>query len=697
MPDDDDLIEQSIFAETQFDEMIEWLIDRQNMEITIDITGQWNQTGEFFKGNGSVLKKHDGSVFPTHLYVFLNEGALGVADFMIGRRIIHIPRPSFNIPSFLVGGIVDRLKKSPLASKGLLSGRGKLDARRDPMEVEALRPNIYSLTNRFRRETQNRVFFRAVDEFEQAIEWAESFSKKYRVACHIEGVLVAADRQIPCIMVGHVSSCTEDEIIVRLLDAFDPSDPLNDETKEWLTRDWMIQVACTGINRVHPTYLIFETGEEMALSKKVLDVQDVRVVLGGRTIIHDVNFEIQRGQILGIIGESGAGKSTTLKAVLGEFGYEGKIFVFGIDAHNTKAISPFIGYVPQDLHRMYQEFNCLENILAFGRQYGIPDDILIQRGKKILRDLGIEHVANQPIKSLSGGQKRRASIAIAMVHNPYLIFLDEPTSGLDPLARYELWDYLDIINKEYNITLCVISHYLDEIEYCDTACIFLRGVGFYDWNSPDGLKKTLPGAGLALEVVLERVSISAVEAIKEIQDVDFVIQRGERIRVLSGVPSHIMADRVTALLKEKSIGIHSIELKVEVDMVDYFTYVSVIHNTQAVNEETGQRTDEGQMDAEINRFRNRNQEEFVRGYFPGQPVEEIVPEEFIEPDDNSEPTPEPAAEPTPEPAAEPTPEPAAEPTPEPAAEPALPPKKKTKKASKKTTAKAKKTTKRGAT
>ena len=127
---------------------------------------------------------------------------------------------------------------------------------------------------------------------------------------------------------------------------------------------------------------------------------------------------------------------------------------------------------------MYQRFNLLENIVAFGRQYGIPDDILIQRGKKILEDLNIEHVANQTVEELSGGQKRRASIAIAMVHNPQLIFLDEPTSGLDPLARYELWEYMDLINKEYGITLCVISHYLDEIEYCDKACIFLRGIGF---------------------------------------------------------------------------------------------------------------------------------------------------------------------------------------------------------------------------
>ena len=164
-----------------------------------------------------------------------------------------------------------------------------------------------------------------------------------------------------------------------------------------------------------------------------------------------------------------------------------------------------------------------------------------------------------------------------MVHNPYLIFLDEPTSGLDPLARYELWDYLDLINKDYGITLCVISHYLDEIEYCDKACIFLRGIGFLDFDSPVGLKEKLPGKGLALEITLEKVSLNAVQIMKQMEIVDFVIQRGERIRLLSKAPSEILAEKSLAILKKNNITIHSISFKVNVDMVDYFTYVSMLH------------------------------------------------------------------------------------------------------------------------
>jgi hypothetical protein len=135
---------------------------------------------------------------------------------------------------------------------------------------------------------------------------------------------------------------------------------------------------------------------------------------------------------------------------------------------------------------------------------------------------------------------------------------------------------------------------LDEIEYSDKACIFLRGIGFYDYNSPDGLKKSLPGKGLALEVTLEEVSLDAMDLLKEVEGVEFVIQRGERIRLLSNISSSILFQRVSEKLEKNHIAIHSIEYKVEIDMVDYFTFVSVIHNTQA-QDITGKEVDSNKM------------------------------------------------------------------------------------------------------
>ncbi len=548
---DDRIFEEATFGASQFKDMIDWINFRKDFELECKITGEWSSTKDFFKGSGHILKDPSGKSHENTFFVILYEGDIGKEDILIGRRIIQINK-SRKIQPF------------------------QYDKEKTQDIFEIIEPNVFVLRNYFKKDLQNRIFFRN-SAFDQALSWAKSFIKKYEISVYVEGIIIARDRQMSCIVTGTVKSTDDNDLYINLWDAFNPYDPLNDDTKEWLTRNWTIQVSQTGINKVHPKYILFEIGEELSLSRKILTVDDLSVVLNGRTIIEDVNFKVLKGEILGIIGESGSGKSTTLKAILGEFPYSGKIQVFGLDAKNTKDIAQFLGYVPQDLSRMYGNFNCLENIVAFGRQFGVPDDILIQRGKKILKDLGIDHVANQNISTLSGGQKRRASIAISMVHNPYLLFLDEPTSGLDPLARYELWDYLDIINKEYGITLVVISHYLDEIEYCDKTCIFLRGIGFFEFNTPEGLKKTLPGRGIALEITLEKVDVKSVEILRNIEDVEFVIQRGERVRLLTNKPSDLIAQRVLKKFEEKNIKIHSLSYKVSIDMVDYFTYISVLH------------------------------------------------------------------------------------------------------------------------
>ncbi len=557
-----EIVEESIFGQKQFNELIQWLNDRKSYEVHGDITGMWIVSDSYFKGRGRILKKYDGTVFQRELYIFFEEGDIGKEDILLGRKIAHVKSPSAllsiskveSVQSLVIGAGSQRFEKPPVIA-----------------------PSTYVLKNFFKKDLQNQVFFRGEHDYDAALEWLRSFTQKYLITCHIEGVFITEKRQLQCIVTGAVKEVTDKEIFIEVMDAFDPSDPLNDDTKEYLTRGGVIELSKIGLNKVHPEYLIFEMGEELALTRNVLSVKDLSVKIGNKVIIHDVDFSIEKGNILGIIGESGAGKSTLLRAILGEVQYSGEAKVFGIDAYHTKQISPFIGYVPQDLSRMYGNFNALENIVAFGRQYGIPDDILIQRGKEILKDLNIDEVANQKVDSLSGGQRRRVSIAIAMVHNPYLLFLDEPTSGLDPLSRYNLWEYLDLINRRYNITLCVISHYLDEIEYCDSACIFLRNIGFYDWDTPMGLKKKLPGKGLALEVTLENVTVEAVERLRSLPEVDFVIQRGERLRILSDAPSIAMAKIVTKELESSKIPIHSIENKVQIDVIDYFTYVSTLH------------------------------------------------------------------------------------------------------------------------
>jgi ABC-2 type transport system ATP-binding protein len=323
--------------------------------------------------------------------------------------------------------------------------------------------------------------------------------------------------------------------------------------------------------------IIFEPkfGQEIKKYDKVLEVENLTVGYGKNTkpVLENMNIELADGEIMGIVGESGAGKTTALKAIIGDIkDYDGKIRICGHNALKKQEIAPLYGYVPQDLSKMYLTYTPLRNIIHFGSQYGIPEQELISRGKEILRDLGIFSKANLPVDRLSGGEKRRASIAIALVHRPKVLFLDEPTSGLDPTTRHELWSYLDKISRQYGISEVVITHYPEEAEYCDKIAVFMKGKGFLEFGSPQELKQRLPGGGYACEITLERFDPDAIDVLRKIEDIELVLQRGGSIRIFAKDLSAELYDTIAKTLNDNGYSIHRIEPKAEIDMIDYFLF-----------------------------------------------------------------------------------------------------------------------------
>jgi ABC-2 type transport system ATP-binding protein len=292
-------------------------------------------------------------------------------------------------------------------------------------------------------------------------------------------------------------------------------------------------------------------------------------------IIRDVTFALPSGQIMGIIGESGSGKSTTIRAIIGDIiPSRGKVKLGGIDSTQRSQVKPIFGFVPQDLGYMYQNFTPLENIIEFGKQYGLPEAELVRRGKILLRELGIFEKGNQTVQTLSGGEKRRTSITIAMVHRPQLLILDEPTSGLDPDARSELWDYLDYLNREYNTSMVVVTHYPGEGEYCDQVGVFMRERSMVAFGSPAELKASLPGGGYAVGIILNQPRPGIATLLQDVPGIIHVLERGELIKVFTSVPLMEMAERVTRSLQSQEIGIKSIKPKMGVDMTDYFILIT---------------------------------------------------------------------------------------------------------------------------
>lgn len=539
-------METAIFAGmAQFNEIIDWLSARKAQIINFRLTGSWGPKEYLMSAEGRVLKSWRGEIFPDDLYLLLTRAKVDqIGEEVFCPRIMH------------------------LHYTRTLSIRATKFPQRDASQFDTI-----LLENRFQRDLQNTMFFRQED-FPVAAKWASDFLQNFTVKILVEGLLhISGRKSVRCLITGIVRHCQEQDIFIEVRDAHNLDNP-QDQIAEFLKIAWLFRISqkFKGSNWIEPRYTFMVLTQELDLASKAIEVRKLNVSFGDKQVLKNVSFDHPQGKILGIIGESGAGKSTLLRAILGEIDYAGTISVFGIDAHETKTIAPSIGYVPQDLSLQYARFNPLENILAFASQFNLPQELVLQRGKKILEEL--ELTVTAPIEDLSGGQKRRASIAIALAHNPKMLFLDEPTSGLDPKTRFELWKYLDIINKEYRTTICVISHYLDEIEFCDQAAIFLNGVGMYDFGSPKDLKSSIPGKGLALEITLESVKTRSVRILREIDGVDFVIQRGERLRLLSDLPSDELAEKALAVLDKEKIAVHSVEFKVAIDMVDYFTYIS---------------------------------------------------------------------------------------------------------------------------
>ncbi len=303
-----------------------------------------------------------------------------------------------------------------------------------------------------------------------------------------------------------------------------------------------------------------------------VEVEDLTVSAGGKTIINKMSLRLSHGEILGVLGESGAGKSTFVKALLGMREYTGKIRIYGYDPKKEgKRLKHFFGYVPQDLSKLYENFTVMENLVVFGQQYGIPHDVVIERGKLILRSLQIAQKENELVNSLSGGQKRRVSIAIALIHEPILCILDEPTSGLDPVVREELWLSLVELNERLNTTLIVITHYPEESRYCNKVAIFARKKGMIDYGTPNDLLALLPGAGRAIEMKFRTEINGAAHTLMTIPDVDKVLERnlGQEFVIFSNLTIAELQNRVEQTIPEATIDYIG---QTDARMEDFFRY-----------------------------------------------------------------------------------------------------------------------------
>ncbi len=208
----------------------------------------------------------------------------------------------------------------------------------------------------------------------------------------------------------------------------------------------------------------------------VLQVTDLHKSYAGTKVVAGLSFAVQPGTCFGLLGPNGAGKTTTLRLCLGLTAPEaGAINLNGcaIPAEAQKARAR-VGVVPQ-FDNLDPDFSCAENLLVFGRYFGLAEAEIKARIPQLLDFASLGSKAEARIATLSGGMKRRLTLARALINNPDIIFLDEPTTGLDPQARHLIWDRLKQL-KSAGKTLILTTHFMDEAErLCDTLIVIDHG------------------------------------------------------------------------------------------------------------------------------------------------------------------------------------------------------------------------------
>ena len=205
-----------------------------------------------------------------------------------------------------------------------------------------------------------------------------------------------------------------------------------------------------------------------------ISVRGLRKSYGDFEAVKGISFEVPEGSFFAFLGPNGAGKSTTISIVCSLLGYDsGEVEVFGKPVTDP-SVKRDIGVVFQD-PMMDGRLTVRENLTVRGGMYGLSGDVLEGSVARALEVSDSVEFADRPYGKLSGGQRRRADIARALVHSPRLLLLDEPTSGLDPQTRRRIWDTVNRLNREEGLTILLTTHYMEEAAGADDIVIVNHG------------------------------------------------------------------------------------------------------------------------------------------------------------------------------------------------------------------------------
>lgn len=207
--------------------------------------------------------------------------------------------------------------------------------------------------------------------------------------------------------------------------------------------------------------------------KNLVEVKHFKMIFDNHTVIKDLSFSIKKGEIFGLLGANGSGKTTTIRALLGFYApTSGELLIDG-HKYNPEDTKVTIGYLPEE-RGLYRKESVIDNLLYFGELKRLKDPLTWSR--RYLKRVGLSDKETTKIEKLSGGQQQKIQLGITIMNDPKLLILDEPTKGFDPMNRRLLMEIIEELHKK-GTSIIMITHYMDEVErLCDRALLLKDGV-----------------------------------------------------------------------------------------------------------------------------------------------------------------------------------------------------------------------------
>jgi len=290
----------------------------------------------------------------------------------------------------------------------------------------------------------------------------------------------------------------------------------------------------------------------------IVEAIELTKIYNGKIVAVDkISFSVERGEIFGFLGPNGAGKTTTINILTTLLKpTSGKAVVSGFDVvAQPNMVRQKIGLVPQDI-AVDDDLTGRENLMLQAKLYHVPRNEAKKRIDEVLELVGLFEAADRRVSTYSGGMRRRLEIAGALIHRPEVLFMDEPTLGLDVNVRNAIWDYIKLLRNEYEMTIFLTTHYMDEADkLCDRIAIIDEGK-IKALDKPSNLKNMLGGD--IIEISLENKANEST--FKELDFIKKTIIRDKKV-ILTVKEGEKALPKIIEYLLQKGNKISSVQLK----------------------------------------------------------------------------------------------------------------------------------------